>query len=297
MLAERAPAPNNRRVRIDAHQHFWRYDPTAYPWIDERMQRIARDFLPTDLQPLLTECGLDGAIAVQARQSLDETHFLVELAQQHDCVKAVVGWADLCADDLDATLDELCQHQQLRGLRHIVQDEPDDQFLLRNDFQSGVQKLADRDLVYDILIYPRQLDAAVSFVASLPDQPFVLDHLAKPDIKNQDTAAWQLGFEGLAQFEQVSCKISGMVTEAEWNGWKPDDFRTYLDVALESFGIDRLMFGSDWPVCLLAADGYREVYQLAADWASQLSEHEQQKLFGDNAVRVYGLDGMASTAN
>ena len=205
MLAEDGQRRNNRHVRIDAHQHFWRYDPSNYPWIDARMRRIARDFLPVDLQPRLSACGLDGTIAVQARSSLEETSFLVGLARDHDCVKAVVGWADLCADNLDTVLDELCQAPQLRGLRHIVQDEPDDQFLRRSDFQSGVRKLADRDLVYDILIYPRQLDAAVAFAQALPDQPFVLDHLAKPNIAEQDTAAWQSGFDALGKLEHVSC--------------------------------------------------------------------------------------------
>ncbi len=276
-------------MRIDSHQHFWRYSAAEYSWMDDRMQRIQRDFLPDDLAPLLAACGLDGSVAVQARSSLEETHFLLDLAREHDCVKAVVGWADLCADDVDATLDQLCEHRELRGLRHVVQDEPDDQFLLRTDFQRGVGKLAARNLVYDILIYPRQLDAAVSFVAALPDQPFVLDHLAKPDIAHQRTDNWLLGFEGLAQFEQVSCKVSGMVTEAAWNAWQPSDFWAYMDKALEAFGVDRLMFGSDWPVALLAADGYRDVYQLVADWAAELSEDEQGKLFGGNAARVYGL--------
>jgi L-fuconolactonase len=253
------------------------------------MQRIAQSFLPADLQPHLAACGLDGAIAVQARSTLAETQFLLELAEQHACVKAVVGWADLCAPDLDEVLDELVTNPLLRGLRHVVQDEPDDQFLLRNDFQDGVRKLADRGLVYDILIYPRQLDAAVSFVAALPDQPFVLDHLAKPDIRTQNRDAWQLGFDGMAQFEQVSCKVSGMVTEAKWHDWQAHDFRHYLDSALEAFGPDRLLFGSDWPVCLLAANEYQDVYQLVADWAQALSDSEQQKLFGDNAARIYGI--------
>lgn len=276
-------------MRIDAHQHFWRYDATDYSWIDARMQRIARDFLPPDLEPHLSACGIDGTIAVQARSSLEETRFLVELAREHDSVKAVVGWADLCADDVDDVLDELCQDQELRGLRHVVQDEPDDQFLRRQDFQNGAKKLAARNLVYDILIYPRQLDAAVAFAQALPDQPMVLDHLAKPNIAEQDTAAWQPGFEALARLEHVSCKISGMVTEARWNEWQPDDFQNYMDTALAAFGPDRLMFGSDWPVALLAANEYEDVYKLAADWASALSDDEQQKLFGDNATRIYGI--------
>ncbi|HEB53330.1 MAG TPA: amidohydrolase [bacterium] len=276
-------------MRIDAHQHFWHYRPADLPWIDAHMHRIARDFLPADLRPSLAACGIDGCIAVQARSSLAETRFLLDLAAEHDFVRAVVGWLDLFADDVDDTLAELAREPRLRGVRHIVQDEPDDQFLLRNDFQRGVARLGAHGLVYDILIYPRQLDAAVSFVAALPDQPFVLDHMAKPDIANARTDDWLLGFEGLAQFETVACKISGMVTEADWHAWQPHDFRLYLDKALDAFGIDRLLFGSDWPVCLLAADEYRDVYGLVWDWAAQLTDTERGKLFGDNAARIYGI--------
>lgn len=276
-------------MRIDAHQHFWRYSPAEYGWMDDRMTRIRRDFLPEDLAPLLAACGLDGAVAVQARSSLEETRFLLELARAHDCVKGVVGWADLCAADLDAVLDELCQEPLLRGLRHVVQDEPDDDFLRREDFQAGARKLAARGLVYDILIYPRQLDAAVAFARALPDQPLVLDHLAKPDIAGARTDNWRGGFRGLAAMDHVLCKVSGMVTEAKWNAWQPDDFRAYMDEALDAFGIDRLMFGSDWPVALLAADDYQSVYQLVSDWAAALSDDEQAKLFGGNAARFYGL--------
>ena len=276
-------------MRIDSHQHFWRYSPAEYGWMDDRMTRIRRDFLPEDLAPLLAACGLDGAVAVQARSSLEETRFLLELARAHDCVKGVVGWADLRAEDLDDVLDELCQEPLLRGLRHVVQDEPDDDFLRREDFQAGARKLAARGLAYDILIYPRQLDAAVAFATALPDQPLVLDHLAKPDIAGARTDNWRGGFRGLAALDHVLCKVSGMVTEAKWNAWQPDDFRAYMDEALDAFGIDRLMFGSDWPVALLAADGYQSVYQLVADWAAALSEDEQAKLFGGNAARFYGL--------
>ena len=276
-------------MRIDSHQHFWRYSPAEYGWMDDRMTRIRRDFLPEDLAPLLAACGLDGAVAVQARSSLEETRFLLELARAHDCVKGVVGWADLCAEDLDDVLDELCQEPLLRGLRHVVQDEPDDDFLRREDFQAGARKLAARGLAYDILIYPRQLDAAVAFATALPDQPLVLDHLAKPDIAGARTDNWRGGFRGLAAMDHVLCKVSGMVTEAKWNAWQPDDFRAYMDEALDAFGIDRLMFGSDWPVALLATDDYQSVYQLVADWAAALSEDEQAKLFGGNAARFYGL--------
>lgn len=277
-------------MRIDSHQHFWRYDPAEYGWIDARMQRIARDFLPADLAPSLAAAGLDGCIAVQARQSLDETRFLLEQARGSDVVRAVVGWADLCSPDVGAELDEFADEPLLKGLRHIVQDEPDDQFLLRPDFQRGVQLAGERGYVYDVLIYPRQLDAAVSFVAALPDQPFVLDHLAKPGIADARVDDWRQGFEGLARFEHVSCKVSGMVTEANWNEWRAEDFTPYLDRALDAFGPDRLLFGSDWPVCLLAAQDYATVFGLVDDWARKLSDDERAKLFGGNAARIYGLE-------
>ena len=280
-------------MRIDSHQHFWRYSPAEYGWMDDRMTRIRRDFLPEDLAPLLAACGLDGAVAVQARSSLEETRFLLELARAHDCVKGVVGWADLCALDLDAVLDELCQEPLLRGLRHVVQDEPDDDFLRRADFQAGVRKLAARGLVYDILIYPRQLDAAVAFAAALPDQPFVLDHLAKPPVASGALEPWERDVRELAQHPHVHCKVSGLVTEARWHAWEPDDFRSYLDVVFDAFGEERLMFGSDWPVCLAAAGSYRAVAQLVLDHAAPLSPRARAGLFGENAARFYGLDPAA----
>ncbi|MCB9876292.1 MAG: amidohydrolase family protein [Planctomycetes bacterium] len=278
-----------RHVRIDAHQHFWRYNAEQYPWIDARMQRIARDFLPDDLAPELEASGFDGAIAVQARGTLDETRFLLELAKAHPIVRGVVGWMDLCAPDLDQVLEQFAGEKLLKGLRHVVQDEPDERFLLRPDFQRGVQRIGEMGLVYDVLIYPRQLDAAVSFTAALPDQPFVLDHLAKPRIGEGSVDDWLPGFRALAQFENVACKVSGLVTEAKWNAWQPDDFTRYLDAALEAFGPDRLLFGSDWPVCLLAADHYAAVHQLVAGWAEQLSDDERAKLFGGNAARIYRI--------
>ncbi|MFK7742437.1 MAG: amidohydrolase [Planctomycetota bacterium] len=282
-------------MRIDAHQHFWRYRAADYPWIDGSMQAIARDFLPEHLVPELAQANMDGCIAVQARHSEEETEFLLGLARASASaggpqVRGVVGWTDLLADDVDEKLEALAADPKLVGLRHIVQDEADDQFLLHPDFQSGVQEAGERGLVYDILVVPRQLDAAVSFVASLSDQPFVLDHLAKPNIKEQRTDDWQLGFDGLGQFEHVACKLSGLVTEANWRHWQPADFTRYLDHALEAFGPERLLFGSDWPVCLLGAADYQEVYGLLSDWSSRLSDSEQQALFGGNAVRVYGLD-------
>jgi L-fuconolactonase len=277
-------------VRLDAHQHFWRYTPAEYGWIDARMQRIARDFLPGDLAPSLAASSLDGCIAVQARSTLAETTFLLELARTHPFVKGVVGWADLCAPDAEAVVAGLVQQHGARlcGLRHIVQAEPDD-FLRRADFQRGVRTLARHGLVYDILIYPRQLPAALDFVQALPDQPFVLDHLAKPDIARGERDAWARGVRALARHAHVACKVSGMVTEAAWNGWRRADFTFYLDTVLDAFGEQRLVFGSDWPVCLVAARDYEQVYELVGDWAAALSPAARARLFGDNAARCYRI--------
>jgi len=276
-------------VRLDAHQHFWRYSPAEYAWIDARMARIARDFLPADLLPELARAGLDGALAVQARSSLAETHFLLELARAEPRIRGVVGWIDLCGDDVRGVLDGLADQPRLVGLRHIVQDEPDDRFLLRPDFQRGIAALAGRDLVYDVLVYPRQLEAVRAFVAAFPAQTFVLDHLAKPAIARGERQPWEQAFRALGAFPNLACKVSGLVTEATWNAWKPADFRFYLDVALETFGAGRLLFGSDWPVCLLAARDYATVHALVSDWAATLSPGARAGLFGANAARLYRL--------
>ena len=252
------------------------------------MQCLARDFLPTDLSPALASAGLDGCIAVQARCSLAENAFLLDLARRHPFVCGVVGWADLCAADAEVVVADLAAQPRLCGLRHIVQAEPDD-FLLRADFRRGVRCLARHGLVYDVLVYPRQLPAAVDFVRALPDQPFVLDHLAKPDIARGQRADWERDFRALARHRHVACKVSGLVTEAKWQQWRAADFRWYLDTALDAFGEDRLLFGSDWPVCLVAAADYAQVHDLVADWARALSPSAQAKLFGGNAVRIYRI--------
>jgi L-fuconolactonase len=275
-------------MRLDSHQHFWRYTPAEYGWIDARMARIARDFEPEHLAPELARSGVDGCVAVQARCSLAETEYLLALAQRHAFVKAVVGWADLCAPDAADVVARLAGAPKLRGLRHIVQAEPDD-FLRRADFQRGVAAVGRAGLVYDILVYPRQLPAAVDFARALPGQPFVLDHLAKPDFARGQRDGWEQAFRELARFPNVSCKVSGLVTEAKWNAWTRDDFRWHLDVALDAFGEDRLLYGSDWPVCLVAADDYAAVHGLAADWAQRLSPAARDKLFGGNAARIYGI--------
>ncbi|MEM7305579.1 MAG: amidohydrolase family protein [Planctomycetota bacterium] len=276
-------------MRIDAHQHFWSYDPVEYAWIGAGMESLRRDFLPDDLAPLLDQRQLDGSIAVQARQSLEETRWLLSLARESERVRGVVGWVDLRSPDVAAELDRLADEPALVGLRHVVQDEPDDEFLLRDDFQRGVAALAGRGLIYDVLIYPRQLPAAVRFVERFPDQPFVLDHLAKPLIRDGAMEPWASLVAELARSPNVSCKVSGLVTEAHWRAWTPEELVPYLDVALEAFGPERLLYGSDWPVCLLAS-GYGRMFAATEDWAERrLSAQERVALFGGNAARVYGL--------
>lgn len=277
------------RVRIDAHQHFWRYSPTEQGWIDARMQRIARDWLPGDLAPELEAHRIDGCIAVQARCTLAENDFLLDLAARHPFVRGVVGWADLCAADAADVVAALAQKPRLVGLRHVVQQEPDD-FLRRTDFQRGVSSLRRHGLVYDVLVYARQLPAAVDFVRALPDQPLVLDHLGKPDIARGQRDDWEGHLRAIAAAGNVACKLSGLVTEADWQRWRPDDFRWYLDSALDAFGDQRILFGSDWPVCLVAARDYGAVHDLLADWAQRLSAGAQAALFGGNAARIYRLD-------
>jgi L-fuconolactonase len=275
-------------MNIDAHQHFWRYDPIRDSWITAQMSVIRRDFMPEDLLPELRLNQMDGCVAVQADQSEAETLFLLELATQHDEIKGVVGWADLCAQNLPERLQYFSQFDKLCGFRHIAQSEPDDRFLIRNDLVAGVRQLQQFGFSYDILIYPRQLPAARELVERLPDQRFVLDHLAKPFIRTQEISDWAHQIRAIAESPKVHCKVSGFVTEADWKNWRFEDFRPYLDVVFEAFGADRVMFGSDWPVCLVAAS-YAQVKQLIAVYIQDLPRAQQQKIFGLNAISFYGL--------
>jgi L-fuconolactonase len=274
-------------MRIDAHQHFWQYDPVRDDWITEEMRVLQRDFLPEQLETELAEQGIDGTVAVQADKSEDETRFLLQLAERHPFVMGVVGWVDLRAPDLSERLEHFSQFESFRGVRHIAQAEPDD-FLEREDVVRGIRTLGGFGLTYDILVYPRQLSAALSLVDRLPDQPFVVDHLAKPLIRDGELEPWASRMSELASYPNVWCKVSGLVTEADWSRWRPEDIHPYLDVVFEAFGSDRLIFGSDWPVCLLAAS-YERVVQLIDDYAACLSVDERDKLFGGNALRFYGL--------
>ena len=249
---------------------------------------IRRDFLPTDLEPELRAWNLDGCVAVQARQSLAESRWLLELAEGASLIRGVVGWVDLCSPNVAKELEEFAAHPKFVGVRHVVQDEPDDQFMLRQDFQRGIAALRRFGLTYDLLIFPRQLPAAIALAQKFPEQPFVLDHLAKPPIKDGALSPWREQIRELAKLPNVACKVSGMVTEAHWQDWRADDFKPYLDVVFEVFGPGRLMFGSDWPVCLLAGS-YERIFKLVENYVCQLGTDTQAKFFGGNAVRFYGL--------
>ena len=276
-------------MRIDSHQHFWRYVPAEYPWIGERMGVLKRDYLPCDLEPLLRTSGFDGTVVVQAQQATAETDWLLSLADTSAFVRGVVGWVDLRAPDVDEVLERYAARPKLVGVRHIVHDEPDDDFLLRPDFRHGLARLHGHGLVYDLLLFPKHLPRAVTVVAELPEQLFVLDHIAKPFIRDALVSPWREDLRRLAAFPNVSCKLSGMVTEARWSDWQPRDIHPYLDTVLEAFGPRRLMIGSDWPVCLLAGD-YARTLGVVVDWASRLSPAERHGILGGNAARVYGLD-------
>ena len=275
-------------MRIDAHQHFWRYEPARYPWIGERMQVLKRDYLPGDLEPLLRASGVDGTIAVQAEQAAAETEWLLELADRHAFIRGVVGWVELRSSGAGEALARLSRRPKLVGVRHIVHDEPDDDFLLRPDFRSGIARLREHALVYDLLLFPKHLPRAVRLCAEFPDQPFVLDHIAKPAIRDRLFDPWREDLRRLAALPNVSCKVSGLVTEARWRDWRPEDIHPYLDVVLDAFGAERLMIGSDWPVCTLAAD-YGRTLGVVVDWSAKLPAAAREGVLGGNALRVYGL--------
>lgn len=274
--------------RIDAHQHFWQYHPERDRWITDDMAVIQRDFLPVDLRPLLTENGLSGCVAVQAGQSEAETMFLLDLAAENPFIAGVVGWVDLQEKDVGERVAYFSQFGRLKGFRHIVQGEEDPGFLSRPEFLRGIRALGNHHYTYDLLIRPHQLEAAIAFVRQFPDQPFVIDHLAKPFIKSGEKEPWASQIKALAQHENVYCKLSGLVTEADWNHWQPQDFSFYIQHAVEVFGPQRLMFGSDWPVCLLAAP-YDGVVSLLADEIASLSIDEKAAIWGGTAGRFYGL--------
>ena len=276
-------------MRIDAHHHFWRYNPDQHVWMTDEMEVLKRDYLPEDLAPLLQSIGFDATVAVQARQMIEETDFLLELSEQHDFIAGVVGWVDLCSKEVEGQLGRYAGRAKLKGVRHVVHDEPDDDFMLREDFQRGIAALESFGLTYDLLLFPKHLPRAVRLVERFPDQPFVLDHIAKPEIKDGKIDPWREELKALSSSGPVYCKLSGMVTEARWRTWSAGDFRRYLDVVLEAFGPERLMIGSDWPVCTLSGD-YAPVMGIVTEYVEPLGSRTTEDILGGNCARFYGID-------
>jgi L-fuconolactonase len=273
---------------IDAHHHLWRYTLTEYGWLDDEMSLLRRDFLPKDLYEAMASTGIDGTIAVQARQTLEETHWLLDLAEQSEAIRGVVGWAPIAGEEFPGCMEEFDGREKLKGLRHVIQGEKDEHYILREDFNSGIRTMLGSGLVYEILIYERHLEDAIYFVDEHPEQVFVLDHMAKPLIAGGVMEPWASRMQELGQRENVWCKVSGLVTEAKWDAWSPETLKPYLDVAVEAFGPTRLMAGSDWPVCLVAS-GYAQWWGLLREYFAGFSEAEQAAVFGGTAVEVYRL--------
>lgn len=275
-------------MRIDAHQHFWHYNPAEHVWMTDAMSCLKRDLLPHDLRPLLEETGFDGTVAVQARQNLEETEWLLDLSDEHEFIKAVVGWVDLRSPKAEDQLEAFSRHPNLKAVRHVVHDERSDRFMLQQEFLRGLGLLAKFGLAYDLLLFARHIPVAVEVVERFPEQRFVLDHLGKPDIKSRTFTPWDRDIERLASFPNVFCKLSGMVTEAAWNEWTYDDFVPAMDRVLDAFGPDRVMIGSDWPVCTLSGT-YEETMDIVTDYLGKFSSEIGDKVLGQNAASFYGI--------
>jgi L-fuconolactonase len=275
-------------AKIDAHHHLWKYSAPQYPWISENMGLIRRDFLIQDLVDVLEESDIEGVITVQARQSLAETRWLLELAHRHDFIRGVVGWVALTNPKVDRDLERFSSHAKLKSVRHVLHDEPDDFYILREDFNHGIKVLKDFDLRYDLLIFERHLPQAIQFVDLHPNQIFILDHVAKPRVKERVISPWRENLTELARRENVFCKLSGLVTEASWQSWTEADLDPYLQIALTAFGPERVMFGSDWPVMLLGSS-YTRWVDTVQRYISHLSEYEQERILGKTATEVYRL--------
>lgn len=275
-------------MNIDAHHHLWRYTPEEYGWIDDRLQALRRNFLPDDLRAELQTANMAATIAVQARQSIEETRWLLDLATENTFIQGVVGWAPIAAEDFSVTLDQLRQNSRLKGLRHVVQSEADG-FLDGPDFNRGIKALTEAGLVYDVLVFSRQLSEVIRFVDRHPNQSFVLDHIAKPEISDHRIEPWNQLIREVAHRENIVCKLSGMVTEADWMNWSAAALRPYFEAVLDAFGPERIMFGSDWPV-LTTACSYQRWDQTVAEWIAPLSATEQREIMGDVATRIYRLN-------
>ena len=275
-------------MKIDSHQHFWKFDPIRDNWIDDSMAIIRKDFLPEDLKPILKSNSIDGCIAVQADQSEEETLFLLNLADKNSFIKGVVGWVDLTSDKVESRLTYFSEFQKLCGFRHIVQAEPTG-FLLNKNFQNGIKALENHNLTYDILVYHNQLSEVIEFVQQFPNQKFVLDHIGKPSIKTGEIDTWKAQIKKLATFPNVCCKVSGLVTETTLNNWSYSDFVPYLEVVFNSFGVDRVLFGSDWPVCLLSGN-YEKVLAIIERYIAAFSLTEKELIMGKNALNFYNIN-------
>jgi len=276
-------------MNLDSHQHFWSYNPAQQVWMTDAMGVLRRDYLPDELKPLLQTSGYDGSIAVQARQMVEETEWLLKLAAEYSIIKGVVGWVDLRSLQLREQLEKYSPHPKLVGVRHVVHDEPDDHFMLRPEFRRGIGQLAEFGLTYDLLLFPRHLPVAASLVKEFPRQLFVLDHIAKPAIHDRQLLPWREELQRLAEFPNVFCKLSGLVTEAKWKQWKPEDFQCYLDVVFEAFGPERVMIGSDWPVCTLSGD-YVSTMNIVTDYIQKFPAEIRKQILGGNCARFYSLN-------
>ena len=273
-------------MRIDSHQHFWHYNPSQHTWMTAEMGVLKQDFLPGDLAPLLKAEGFVGTIAVQARQSLEETNWLLQLARENELIKGVVGWVDLRSPLIMDQLLAYSANRKLVGVRHVVHDEADDQFMLQPAFVKGIAALKEFNLTYDLLLFPKHIPVALKLVEMFPEQPFVVDHIAKPFIRNKTFSPWKEDLSELAKYPNVYCKLSGMVTEAVWNDWKEGDFTAYLDIVTEAFGTERIMIGSDWPVCTLSAD-YSSAMRIVINYSNQFSATVREAILGGNCLHFY----------
>jgi L-fuconolactonase len=275
-------------MKIDSHQHFWKYDPIRDTWINQKMKAIQKDFLPKDITNTLNIHEIDGTVVVQADQSENETNFLIELANENEFIKGIVGWVDLQSDDITERLAYYSSFKHLKGFRHVIQGESDPLFFDRKSFKNGISALEPHGFTYDILINNKQLSAANLFVKEFPNQKFVLDHIAKPNIQSNIMEPWAKQIRELAKNENVMCKLSGIVTENDWHLWNESDFKPFLDVVFDAFGTERLMFGSDWPVCILAA-AYGQVLEIIENYIKVLSMDEQRQIWSENAINFYSL--------
>ncbi|AXT60544.1 amidohydrolase [Aquimarina sp. AD10] len=275
-------------MKIDSHQHFWQYHPVKHSWINDDMKVLQQDYLPSDLKKVYQENAIDGCVAVQADQSEIETDFLIDLANENEFIKGIVGWIDLRAENLEERLQHYSKFDIIKGFRHVVQDEPDPNFIIGDSFKKGIALLHQYNFTYDILIFPHQLRASLKLIEEFPEHKFVIDHIAKPSIKNGDIKEWETLIREIAKHRNVYCKVSGMVTEADWAHWKYDDFVPYLDVVFDAFSTKRIMYGSDWPVCLLGGD-YSSIKSIIEEYIKNLSAEQQEEIMGGNAIKFYQL--------